>query len=107
MLHCTGDIVKFYGIGLDLFHYCYPGNGKFGKEEINGTPQHYSFDTHMLKALAQKAAIAIGLDIYGGDAIITPQGEIFIIDINDFPSFSAIRDIAAKEIATLIMNKTK
>ena len=42
-----------------------------------------------------------------GDAIITPQGEIFIIDINDFPSFSAIRDIAAKEIATLIMNKTK
>jgi glutathione synthase/RimK-type ligase-like ATP-grasp enzyme len=87
--------------------YCYPGNGKFGKEKINGTPQHYRFDTHILKALAQKAAIAIGLDIYGGDAIITPQGEIFIIDINDFPSFSAIRDIAAKEIATLIMNKTK
>ena len=107
MLHCPGDIVKFYGIGLDFFHYCYPGNGKFGKEEINGTPQHYSFDTHMLKALAQKAAIAIGLDIYGGDAIITTQGEIFLIDINDFPSFSAIRDIAAKEIATLIMNKTK
>ena len=107
MQHCTGDIIKFYGVGNEFFHYSYPGNGKFGKEAINGAPQHYSFDSGMLKHLAQDAAKAIGLDIYGGDAIITPQGEIYIIDMNDFPSFTAIRDIAAKEIATLIMNKTR
>jgi glutathione synthase/RimK-type ligase-like ATP-grasp enzyme len=107
MQHCTGDIIKFYGVGNDFFHYCYPGNGKFGKEAINGAPQHYSFDSNTLKSIAQDAAKAIGLDIYGGDAIITPQGGIYIIDMNDFPSFTAIRDIAAVEIATLIMNKTR
>ncbi len=107
MQHCTGDIIKFYGIGYDFFHYCYPVGGKFGKEEINGAPRHYSFDAAVLKETAQKAAQAIGVEIFGGDAIITPQGEIFIIDMNDFPSFTLVRDIAAREIATLIMNKTK
>ena len=103
--HYPGDVVKFYGIGDNFFHHCYPTESKFGEEKINGAPAHYSFDEAELKNIAQKAAKAIGLTIYGGDAIITPQGNIFIIDINDFPSFTAIRDIAAKEIATLIMSK--
>ena len=107
MQHCAGDIIKFYGIGYDFFHYCYPVGGKFGKETVNGTPRHYTFDMTALKEIAQKAAQAIGVEIYGGDAIITPQGEIFIIDLNDFPSFTLVRDIAAREIATLIMNKIK
>lgn len=106
MQHCKGDIIKFYGVGNTLFHFFYPESGKFGHEEINGTPQQYPFDTNRLKETAQKAAKAIGLDIYGGDAIITPEGDISIIDINDFPSFTAIRDKAAKEIALLIMSKT-
>ena len=107
MQHCPGDIIKFYGIGCTFFHHCYPAGGKFGKELINGTPKHYSFDADKLKDIAQRAAKAVGLDVYGGDAIITPQGDIYIIDLNDFPSFTAIRDIAAAEIATLILNKTK
>ena len=107
MQHCPGDIVKFYGIADRLFHYTYPEGGKFGHEEINGAPRHYAFDATALKGIAQRAAQAIGLEIYGGDAIITPQGDIFIIDINDFPSFTAIRETAAAEIAGLIMSKTK
>ncbi len=107
MIHCPGDIIKFYGIGDSFFHHCYPAGGKFGKEDINGVPKHYSFDTQTLKNIAQRAARAVGVEVYGGDAIVTPQGEIFIIDLNDFPSFTAIRDTAAVEIATLIMNKTK
>lgn len=107
MQHCPGDIVKFYGVGNDFFHHCYPASTKFGKEEINGAPRHYGFDANALKYIAQKAALAMGLEIYGGDAIITQQGQIYIIDMNDFPSFTAIRDTAAKEIAALIMNKTE
>lgn len=107
MQHCKGDIVKFYGIADRLFHYCHPTTGKFGHEEKNGTPRHYAFDTTTLKEIAQRAAQAIGLEIYGGDAIITPQGEIFMIDINDFPSFTLVREAAAAEIAGLIMSKTK
>lgn len=104
MLHCTGDIVKFYGIGEDFFHYCYPCSGKFGHEKINGTPKHTPFDNSALKEIAQRAASAVGLTIYGGDAVVTDDGCIFIIDINDFPSFTAVRDEAAKEIARLIIS---
>ena len=107
MQHCPGDIIKFYGIGNNFFHYCYPASGKFGKEVINGKTKYHHFDNAKLRSIAQKAALAIGLQIYGGDAIVTPQGDIFIIDINDFPSFTAIRETAAIEIANLIMNKTK
>lgn len=107
MQHSHGDIVKFYGIADRLFHYSYPGSGKFGHEEINGAPRHYTFDDAALKDIAHRAARAIGLEIYGGDAIITLQGEIFIIDINDFPSFTAVREAAAAEIAQLIISKTE
>ena len=105
MQHCRGDIVKFYGIAGRLFHHTYPTGGKFGHEEMNGTPKHYAFNTAALEEIAQRAARAIGLEIYGGDAIITPQGDIYIIDINDFPSFTAVREAAAAEIAALIMSK--
>ena len=107
MQHCKGDIVKFYGIGNKLFHYCYPTGGKFGHEEANGAPQEYSFDADKLKEIAQRAAEAIGLAIYGGDAIISSRGDITIIDINDFPSFTAIREEAAREIVEIIMSKTE
>ena len=107
MQHSHGDIVKFYGIADRLFHYSYPGSGKFGHEKINGAPRHYAFDDTALKDIAHRAARAIGLEIYGGDAIITLQGEIFIIDINDFPSFTAVREAAAAEIAQLIISKTE
>ena len=104
MQHCPGDIVKFYGIGEDFFRHCYPCSGKFGHEKIHGTPKHNPFDSSALKEIAQRAASAVGLTIYGGDAVVTADGSIFIIDINDFPSFTAVRDEAAKEIARLIIS---
>lgn len=105
--HIIGDLIKFYGIGDGFFHYCYPQNGKFGLEKINGTPKHRPFSEKELKKCATSAANAVGTQIYGGDCIIDDQGRIFVIDFNDFPSFSAIREKAAKEIATLIMKQKK
>ena len=104
--HCKGDIIKFYGVGCSYFHYSYPNpeKSKFGLEKINGTPQQHPFDTNKLKEIAFRAAQAIGLQIYGGDCIVTAEGDIFIIDINDFPSFSIVREEAAKEIARTIVN---
>ena len=107
--HIAGDIIKFYGIGERFFRYSYPDveKTKFGLERINGTPQKYPFKVEDLKETAFKAAEALGLSIFGGDAIITPEGEIYIIDLNDFPSFSAVRDEAAQAIYDLITTKTK
>ena len=103
--HLEGDIVKFYGVGRAFFHYSYPNpeKSKFGLEKINGTPKQHPFDIERLKETAFTAAGAMGLQVYGGDCIVAPDGEISIIDINDFPSFSAIREEAAKEIAKEII----
>ncbi len=105
--HIEGDIIKFYGVAGGFFHHLYPNieTTKFGLEKINGTQKRYPFSTMLLKSAAFDAARALGLDIFGGDAIITPKGEIYIIDINDFPSFSAVRQEAAKEIATMLIKK--
>lgn len=103
--HIEGDVVKFYGVAKDFFAHCYPNpeKTKFGWERVNGTPKHHPFDVEQMKSIAFAAAKAVGLDIFGGDCIVTPQGKIFIIDINDFPSFSAVRREAAHAIAKTIV----
>lgn len=107
--HIPGDIIKFYGVGRRYFHDSYPDpeKSKFGLERINGKTEHHPFDNERLKEIVFSAAEAIGLDIYGGDCIVNSKGEIFIIDFNDFPSFSAVRNEAAKEIAAYILNYKK
>ena len=107
--HIEGDIIKFYGIGQEFFRVCRPNpdDTKFGLEKINGAPHHYPIDSGKLHATALAAAHSTGVEIFGGDAIITPEGKIYIIDLNDFPSFSAVRDEAAQAIYDLITTKTK
>ena len=105
--HTLGDIVKFYGVKERFFHWQYPDphKSKFGLEKINGATSHNPFDENALRINAQKAADAIGVEIYGGDAIITKEGEILIIDINDFPSFSCCREAASEAITEHIISK--
>ena len=105
--HLEGDLIKFYGVeGSAFFHITYPtekgGFSKFGLEEQNGQPQHFGFDADKLKTEADRAAQITGITVYGGDAVVTPQGSIHIIDFNDWPSFSACRKDAAKAIANRI-----
>jgi glutathione synthase/RimK-type ligase-like ATP-grasp enzyme len=44
----------------------------------------------------------LNLDVWGVDFILTEHGPI-IIDVNDFPSFNACRDVAAPLIADYVM----
>jgi len=37
--------------------------------------------------------------VYGGDAIVTPAGEIVLLDVNAWPSFALYREEAAQRIA--------
>ncbi len=105
--HIAGDIVKFYGVGKGFFRHIYPDpeKSKFGLEKINGAPHRYPFSLDEMKRTVFSAAESIGLEIYGGDCIVCENGAIYIIDMNDFPSFSAIRDEAAGEIAEHIINR--
>lgn len=101
--HVPGDLIKFYGVrGSQFFRTYYPGDDgmwKFGDEQRNGRPQHYPFSVAWLHTLAERAAAVTGTDVYGGDCIVTADGDVSIIDFNDWPSFSRCRDEAAAAIA--------
>ena len=93
--HLEGDTVKFYAVReSDLFHWYYL-NG------VHRTP----FAAAELREIALTAAGALGLHVYGGDAIIGRDGSISIIDMNDWPSFAPVRDDASRAIAELVFRK--
>ena len=60
------------------------------------------FDHDRLQRLAEHAAQSLDLAIYGGDAIIAPDGTLQLIDLNDWPSFAPCREAAAQAIAQLL-----
>ena len=109
--HLPGDLIKFYGIkGSPFFFWFYPfdeGHSKYGHEAINGKAQGISFDHELLKDICAKAADVLDVVIYGGDCIISEQGDISIIDFNDWPSFAPCRNEAAPHIAKAIINIIK
>ncbi|MDB5205139.1 MAG: hypothetical protein JWR72_214 [Flavisolibacter sp.] len=107
--HLYGDLVKFYGVrGTDFFHWFYPyefNHSKYNAEVINGAANYYDFSIETLKSCGHHAAEALGVFIYGGDAIISRTGEIHIIDLNDWPSFAPCREEASYHIAQCIYKK--
>lgn len=107
--HVVGDLVKFYGVdGTGFFRYYYPtddGDTKFGDEHRNGSAHHYPFSEPQLQQDAERLAEAVGVQVYGGDAIVKADGSYCIIDFNDWPSFSRCREEAASAIAQLMKNR--
>ena len=102
--HIEGDLVKFYGVAdTDFFHTLLPtaegGFSKFGLEQYNGAPRGHAFSPAALKQQADAIGRASGMVIYGGDAIVRPDGRLAIVDFNDFPSFSPCVPEAAAAIA--------
>ena len=93
----AGDLVKFYGVrssvaatSANWFQWFYHRD-----QGMLGHP----FDTARLHEAALDAAAALGLEIFGGDAIIQASGEPMIIDLNAWPSYALYRDEAARAIA--------
>ena len=103
-IHLEGDLLKFYGIrGDDYFFSFFPMDR--AAESI--PPLHRDFDDSYLRSLCNKAAEELDIVIYGGDAIMDHQGNIKIIDFNDWPSFAPCRNEAGPHIAKAIMNLIK
>ena len=106
--HVPGWVVKFYGVkgyGLTDCYAASERDGKFGLERYNDTPGDSSVDMDALKAVADRASELLGVDVYGGDAVVGPDGGIVLIDFNDWPSFRTCTVGAASRIADLIQNK--
>ena len=110
-VHLEGDLVKFYGVrGTNFFFWFYPfdqGHSKYGLEEVNGKAQGISFDVKEVKNICNQAANELNIEIYGGDCIISPEGQIQIIDFNDWPSFAPCRVESAPHIAKRVLTLIK
>lgn len=89
--HTDGDLIKFYGVG--------PGQWFTWFYHDPSTARRLPFEIEDLAAQAELAAAAVKVEAFGGDAIVTPEGRIFIIDINSWPSFARVRAEAAVQIA--------
>jgi hypothetical protein len=87
-----GRVIKFYGVS---------GGEYFAALEEEGEGQKGLISDQVRLELARSAAAAaatLGLEAWGGDAVI--DGERFLmIDFNDWPSFSRVREAAARAIA--------
>lgn len=109
--HLVGDLIKFYGIhNSPFFFWFYPfdeGHSKYGLEAINGKSKGIDFDIERLKDICHDASEALGVEIYGGDCIVSPESDIRIIDFNDWPSFAPCRNEAAPFIAKAVLNYVK
>ena len=95
--HMEGDTVKFYAIRESRFFHWYYLNGE----------RHTPFSQDRMYELAQLSANVLGLYVFGGDAIIAPDGSITIIDINDWPSFAPVREDASRHIGHLLYRKAQ
>lgn len=109
--HLVGDLIKFYGVAdTPFFYWFYPfdeGHSKYGHEAINGKSKGIVFDKELMKNICHSAADVLDVKIYGGDCIVSPDGDIRIIDFNDWPSFAPCRTEAAPHIARCILNTVK
>lgn len=82
-----GQAVKFYGVSGGEYFAALPQNGGISETAKRA-----------LVRAAEAAAEALGLETWGGDAIVSGD-RCMIIDFNDWPSYSAVRKEAARAIA--------
>lgn len=102
--HVEGRLVKFYGVtGSDFFFQFYPAERRGNEPRVIPCEPIAS----QVATMAHRAATALGVEIYGGDAIVTPEGRIMIINLNDWPSYVACRAEAIKPIGRMITDRIK
>jgi hypothetical protein len=88
----VGRVLKFYGVGGGSHFSVHPEDEEVPEAAVMA-----------LSASASSAAATLGLEAWGGDAVLS--GDRFaIIDFNDWPSFSRVRGPAARAIARRAVN---
>ncbi len=95
--HVRGPVVKFYGVGQ--------GEGAYFKAYLAANGEELTSRSDRLGAVARQAARAVGLQVYGGDAVLTDKNGPVLIDLNDWPSFSRCCRSAAGNIAAYVAAK--
>jgi glutathione synthase/RimK-type ligase-like ATP-grasp enzyme len=92
--HVDGPVVKFYGVGQQRFFRAY----------LESSGEEVTSRMDSLRAVAAHAASVIGVEVYGGDAVLTEGNGPVLIDFNDWPSFSRCCRSAGLAIAEYTMD---
>lgn len=111
MRHLDGEQVKFYGVnGTPWFQWFYPFEKSYSPQgdDSSSTPGPTPrFDLDRFKETCSRAADILDIKLYGGDAIVAPDGTFHIIDLNDWPSYAPCRIEASAVIARAILAEIK
>ena len=103
MEHLEGPCIKFYAVKGTNFFHCLPAYNKWDGSTLptsaSASEEHASYTRIITHSLIPHIEASEGTPIiYGGDAIITDD-IAYLIDLNDWPSFSSCREAAADAIA--------
>lgn len=89
--HAPGTVVKFYAVRGRFFHAVPPEGAALAADTLAA-----------IDRLGQQAAQVLDVAIYGGDCVVGDDGELRLIDLNDWPSYRRCRLAAATEIAAYV-----
>jgi hypothetical protein len=98
--HVSGPVVKFYATADGRFFRFYDASAGPSAP----TPE---VDAERLRDIAFAAAAAVGISIFGGDAVIRSPHDPVLIDLNDWPSFAPFRTAAADHISDFALMRAR
>ncbi len=90
--HVDGTVIKFYAVRGRFFSWFAP------PAAATANPP----DVAALTALAGGGADALELEVFGGDIARDRQGGLWLIDLNDWPSYAPCRSEAAGAISAYL-----
>lgn len=100
-----GDVLKFYGVAsVGWFHWFMP---MYPAGSERSHPLMSEGFIAGVQDICWRAASALGVDVFGGEMIVTPDGECLVTEFDDWPSFAPCRKDAARAIARSISRRVK
>lgn len=91
--HVEGEVFKFYAV-RQRFFVAYP--------PVPDAPQLDDAQETAMRRLAEDGAAALELEVFGGDCVRDRQQRLWLIDLNDWPSYGRCRFAAAEAIAEYV-----
>ena len=103
MQHLEGPCIKFYAVKGTHFFHCLSAYNKWEDTTLptSTTEDTSNYAQAITRSLIPYIEAAETPVIYGGDVIIA-DNIAYLIDLNDWPSFSSCRETAAEAIALLV-----
>lgn len=100
-----GEQIRCYGVASSgWFHSFIPFRSLPDYSGGDGLPAPLA---EAVKRICMEAADVLKVEVFGCDVVLDRQGELYIVNFDDWPSFSPIRSVAAREIAKAVLARKR